>query len=157
MKRDADFFRLKAAMEDLVTRCGGQKRAGALMDGVSQQMVSLICDRDSNSMLTLRGKLALEADCGAPVVTAVEAELLGFKLVRDGAAPSGDACAYTAHAAVMKEVGDLCGVFATSVADGRFSRTDAETARRELAQLRLAIERFERVCAVTEAEAGGQS
>lgn len=158
MKRDADFFRLKAAMADLVARCGGQKRAGQIMDGVSQQMVSQICDRDSPSMLTLRGKLALEAECGAPVVTAVEAELLGFRLVREsGAAVASGSepvpCAFSAHAAVMKEVGDLCGAFSVAVADGSFSRTDAATARRELSQLRRAIEAYERVCAAAEAAA----
>lgn len=157
MKRDADFFRLKAAMADLVARCGGQKRAGQIMDGVSQQMVSQICDRDSSSMLTLRGKLALEVECGTPVVTAIEAEMLGFRLVREGgaAAPAepGAPCAFSAHAAVMKEVGDLCGAFSVAVADGSFSRTDAATARRELSQLRRAIEAFERVCAAAEAAA----
>ena len=157
MKRDADFFRLKAAMADLVARCGGQKRAGQIMDGVSQQMVSQICDRDSASMLTMRGKLALEAECGAPVVTAIEADLLGYRLERERAGmapPDREApCAFSAHAAVMKEVGDLCGAFSVAVADGSFSRTDAATARRELSQLRRAIEAFERVCAAAEAEA----
>lgn len=141
---DADFYRLKAAMADLVSRCGGQARAAEIV-GLAQSTISTICQRDNPAMLSLAAKLALERDCGEPAVTRVEAELLGFRLERASPPAPAEACAFGANASVMQEVGDLCRVFSQSVSDGRYSRTDALTVGRELAQLRQAIERFERV------------
>lgn len=153
-KPDADIFRIKAAMADLIERCGGQKRSGGLVS-LSQQMMSCICDRKHSAMLSLRAKLLLEMECGAPLVTAVEAELLGYRL--EPVAPrtaNADGTPYDAHAAVMTEVADLCRSFSVSVADGRYSHTDALTVGRDLAELRRSIERFERVNAATLAGGG---
>ena len=38
-KHDANFYRVKAAMADLIDRAGGQKRSGEIV-GLSQQMMS---------------------------------------------------------------------------------------------------------------------
>lgn len=153
-KFDTDFFSLKGATTDLIARCGGQARAGEIV-GVTQQHMSRIATRDDGSMLTIIGKLALEAECGEPLLTRAEAKLLGFRLERDGPAPADpDTCALSAHAAVMQEVGDLCRAFAEAQRDGRYSRTDALTVGRDLADLRRAIERFERVNAAVMAGGG---
>jgi hypothetical protein len=153
-KFDTDFYSLKAATTDLIARCGGQPRAGAIV-GVSQQHMSRIAHRDDGSMLTIIGKLALENECGEPLLTRAEAKLLGYRLERDGEiVVQVDGCALSAHAAVMQEVGDLCRAFADAQRDGRYSRTDAVTVGRELADLRRAIERFERVNLATMAGGG---
>lgn len=152
-KFDPEFFRVKAAIADLIERCGGQKRAGEIV-GVSQQQMSRIAHREDGAMLTLAGKLALERDCGEPLVTSVEVELLGYRLERAGAAPAGtDGCPLSAHAAVLREVADLCRAFAEAVADGQYSRTDSVTVDRQLSELVREIERFRRVNAA--AMAGG--
>lgn len=145
MSRDTTFFALKAAAADLIDRCGGQRRAGELI-GVSQQHMSRICHRDDDNMLSIRAKLTLEADCGEPVLTRVEAELLGHRVEREGhlTLPATDG-PYEAHAAVMAEVGDVCRAFSIAVADGKYSSADAVAVGRELADLRRQIERFERV------------
>lgn len=150
-KFDADFYRLKAAMADLVSRCGGQKRAAELV-GLAQSMISYVCQRDNPAMLSLAAKLTLERECGVPVVTQIEAELLGHRLERDGplVLPASEG-PFDAHAAVMIEVGDLCRTFSQAVGDGKYSRTDALTVGNDLAELRRAIERFERVNARTQA------
>ncbi|SEG58962.1 hypothetical protein [Bosea lathyri] len=143
--KDLSFYQRKAAMADLIERVGGPTRAGQLLT-VTQQLMSRVKDRDDPTMLTLDGKLALELECGEPVVTRVEAELLGFRLepiARPVAEPDGTP--FDAHAAVMAEVADLCRSFSRSVADGKYSRTDAVTVGRDLAELRRSIERFDRV------------
>ena len=150
--RDSTHYALKGATADLVERCGGQKRAGQLLD-VTQQQVSKLALREGDGMLSIRQKLVLEADCGEPVMTRVEAELLGYRLERTGPTPIDPAgCPLSAHAAVMLEVADVCRVFALAQADGRYSRTDAVTVGEELSQLRRTIEHFERVNARTMAE-----
>ena len=148
-KFDANFYRIKAAMADLIDRAGGQKRAGEIV-GLSQQMMSNVAQRDSSHVLSIAGKLALERECGAPVVTQVEAEWLGFRLepmVPPTAGPDGTP--FEAHAVVMAEVADLCRSFSRSVADGKYSRTDALTVDRDLMELGQSIERFRRVNATT--------
>lgn len=151
--RDAEFLRLKAGAADLVDLCGGQKRAGEII-GVSQQQISKLVEREGNAMFSIRSKLMLEQECGNPVMTRVCAELLGFRLERDGAPPPppGEG-PFAAHAAVLAEVGDLCRSFSQAVSDGKYSCTDAVTVGRELADLRRAIERFERVNAAVLASA----
>lgn len=151
-KFDADFYRLKAAAADLVARCGGGRRS-AEITGLSPAMISNICQRDQAAMLSLFAKLRLELDCGAPLVSAVEAELLGHRLERIGGTPAAGGSPLDAHAAVMREVGDLCGAFAEAQRDGRYTRTDAAAVDRALADLVAEIERFRRVNAA--ALAGG--
>ncbi|CAN7333978.1 hypothetical protein LJR090_002531 [Bosea sp. LjRoot90] len=143
--KDTDFYRLKAAMSDLMARCGGLARSAALV-GLSTAMMGKVNDREDVAFLSIDAKLRLERECGAPLVTAVEADLIGCRLERNGPMPTApDGCALSAHAAVMQEVGDLCSAFAHAQRDGRYSRTDAATVGRELAELRRAIESFERV------------
>lgn len=153
-KFDADFYLLKAAMADLVERCGGQKRAADIV-GLAQSTISYVCQRDNPAMLSISAKLMLERECGVPVVTKVEAELQGHRIEREGAPLCAGADGpFDAHAAVMVEVGDLCRTFSQAVGDGKYSRTDALTVGKDLADLRRAIERFERVNAATHAGGG---
>lgn len=150
-KRDAAFYRRKAAMADLIERAGGQRRAGELV-GLSQQLMSRVNLRDDPTMLSGDAKLALEIEAGEPLLTRIEAELLGFRL-EPLAAPTShaDGTPFDAHAAVMAEVGDVCSTFAACVRDGHYSRADAGLVGKALRELRREIERFERVNAATEA------
>lgn len=149
--RDAHFYRIKAAMADLIDRAGGQKRSGEIV-GLSQQMMSRVCLRDDATMLSGDAKLRLEMECGAPIVTAVEAQILGHRLEpleRRPGAPEGTP--YDAHAAVMIEMADLARAFAESVRDGKYSRTDAATVDKALAELIEQAERFRRINAAEQA------
>lgn len=149
MRKDADSYRLKAAAADLIVRVGGQKRAGEIV-GVSQQMMSNVAQRDSGAMLTIAGKLALERECGTPLLTQVEADLLGYRLEPIGPRPvSAVGTPFSAHAAVMLEVADLARTFANSVADGVYSRADALICDKALDDLKQQIEAFQRVNAAT--------
>lgn len=152
--RDTTHYALKAATGDLVDRCGGQKRAGDLL-GVTQQQISKLALREGDGMLSIRQKLVLEADCGEPVMTKVEADLLGYRLERIAPRPvelvAGSP--FSAHAQVMIEAADVARAFAHSVEDGVYSGTDAILCGRALADLKHAIEAFERINATIQAGA----
>lgn len=150
--RDATFYRLKAAMLDLIERCGSQKRAGEIV-GLSQQLISRVCIRDDATMLSLDAKLRLEIECGEPIVTRVEAELQGHRLVSAGDAHGPvQGTPFGAHAAVMIEMGEFARCFAEGVRDGVYSRADAATCDRALADLIREAESFRRINAAAMAE-----
>lgn len=152
--KDACFFRLKAAMADLIDRAGGQKRAGEIV-GLSQQMMSRVCIREDDTMLSGRAKLRLELECGAPIVTAVEAQILGCRLEPLDSRPGApEGTPFDAHAAVMIEMADLARAFAEGVRDGKYSRTDAATVDKALADLIEQAERFRRINAAEQAGGG---
>lgn len=149
--KDARFYRIKAGFSDLIERCGGQKRAGGLI-GVSQQMMSKIEDREDSAMLSLDAKAVLETDCGAPVVTQIEAEMLGYQLVpAEPRLARKDGTPLDGHAGIMAEVADFCAAFSRAWSDRKYSRSDARETGRELRQLREEIERMERINAAIEA------
>ena len=141
MRKDAHSYRLKAAAADLIVRVGGQKRAGEIV-GVSQQMMSNVAQRDSGAMLTIAGKLALERECGTPLLTQVEADLLGYQLVPITERPVVPGNPYSAQAALVVEVGELLNNFGQRVRDGDFSRADAASIDRDLADIIRKAEAF---------------
>lgn len=151
---DAEFFRLKAAMKDLVQRCGGQKRAAEIV-GLAQSMISYICTRENRAMFSPAAMLLLERECGDPVVTRACAELQGFHLVGDGGASAQlPANPYAAVSSLSTEYADLMGAFALRTADGDFSRADGAALDRDLADLIVRAEAFRRFIA---AQAAGSA
>lgn len=144
-KFDKDFYRLKAAAADLVARCGGGKRS-AEITGLSPAMISNVCQRDHSAMLSLSAKLLLELDCGAPLLSAVEADILGHRLERTAPRPPSDEpqSAFAAHAGVMIEAADFARDFALAVADGKYSRADALIVGRAICDVRAKLEAFDR-------------
>ena len=148
---DANFFRRKAAMADLIELCGGPTRAAKLLV-CSQQLMSRVNQRDDPTVLTSEGKLALERESGQPLLTQIEAEMLGFHLVSiEPRNSSADGTPLDGHAGIMAEVADFCGAFSRAWADRTYSRTDARECGCELRQLREQIERMERINAAIEA------
>lgn len=152
--RDADFYRRKAAMADLIKLAGGQARAGDFV-GLSQQMMSRICQRDDGSMLAGDAKLALEREVGAPLLTAVEAEMLGYRLVPIGPEAVPPGCPIDAHGQVMIEVSELCRTFGEAWRDRKYSATDAALVDRDIADLQRRLEAFRRINAAILAGEGG--
>jgi hypothetical protein len=146
-ERDADFYRLKAAMADLMERCGGLARSAKLV-GLSTAMMGKVNDRDDAAFLSIDAKLRLERECGAPLVTQVEAEMLGHRLERTGPAPAAaPGTAYAAQAAVATEFAQFLHAFAERTRDGVFSRGDGAAVDRELADLMREVEAFRRFIA----------
>lgn len=123
---DAWFHRVKSATRDLVTRCGGVVRAGEIA-GVSKTEASRWQTSTDPTIIPLTAVLALEADCGVALVTAVMADLGGRRLVEGDGGEGGDASAIVArHAELMRSVGEMMTVYAAAAADGRFTAAEAE-------------------------------
>lgn len=146
-QHDAEFFRIKASHADLIDRCGGQKRAGGIV-GLGQPMMSNVQNRGHGALLTVRGKLLLERECGEPLATRVEAELLGCTL-EQRTRPQGPLPAnpFAAVAAISQEYSDLVGSFAQRTADGDFSRADGAALDRDLGDLIARAEAFRKFIA----------
>ncbi|SEM69581.1 hypothetical protein SAMN04515666_11944 [Bosea lupini] len=146
-QHDAEFFRIKASHGDLIDRCGGQKRAAGIV-GLGQTMMSYVKNREHGALLTVRGKLLLERECGEPLATRVEADLLGYQLERkagpDGPLPANP---FAAVAAISQEYSDLVAGFAQGTLDGDFSRADAARADRDLSDLIARAEAFRKFIA----------
>lgn len=139
---DAEFFRLKAAMKDLVQRCGGQKRAADLV-GLAQSMVSYICTRENRAMFSPFAVFLLERECGDPVVTRAAAELQGFDLVGEGASTSRlPPNPYAAIADLSTEYSEVVQEFALRTADGVFSNADGAAMDRRIADIVEKAEAF---------------
>src|SRR5688572_21361412 len=76
---DAWFHRVKGATRDLIVRCGGVVRAGEIAS-TSKTEVSRWQTTGTDDIISLPAALALEAECGAPLVTAAMADLHGRRL-----------------------------------------------------------------------------
>lgn len=142
MRREAWFWRVKAAQRDLIERCGGVRRAAEIAD-CSPTWIGKCNTPNEDAFLSAVQKRRLEADAGEPLVSRVECELMGFEVAAPGGANSARAdSAYAAHAALVAEFGDLLAGFAERVRDGEFSRCDGAATDRDLADIIRRAEDF---------------
>lgn len=130
-------FMLKAAVRDLVQRCGGLVRA-AVIAGVSKSQLHRYGAADAPDMIDTARALALELDCGLPLVTGILAGAHGRGLTD----PSGDngpkdflATSFTAAEAVAEADAE----HARAARDGVISPNEAEGLARRDTDAILAI------------------
>lgn len=157
MRREAWFWRVKAAQRDLIERCGGVRRA-AEIGACSPAWIGKCNTANEDAFLSALQKHRLEQDAGEPIVSRVECELMGHEVSAPGgaaAAPAGSA--FSAHAELVGEFGDLLAGFAARIGDGRFSRADGAATDRELAEIIARAEAFRRLIAALQAEGAGPS
>ena len=137
------FHRIKAATRDLTDLCGGVVRSGEIAN-VSDTSVSRWRVATCSDVIPIPAALALEDECGVPVVTTVMAELNGRRLT-DGAGKGGSGAAVAARQAeFFRAASEMMAQGATALADGDVTAAEAEIwdrfaagAERELAALRL--------------------
>lgn len=130
-------LRLKAATRDLRDACGGVERAAALC-GLSKSQVSRCASPEHPDLLPLAAVLALEADCGLPLVTAAMAGCHGRTLARgrdegDGVSLAG------AHADVTRAAAGLMGEAADAFEDGAVSPAEAERIDRRAGEVEIKL------------------
>lgn len=131
---DAWFHRIKSATRDLTDRCGGIERS-ATIASVSKSEVSRWRVAGEPSIITLPAALALEAECGVPLVTSAMASLGGHRVVSEDEA-GGDASAIVMrHAEVMRAMAEVVATSAAAFADGRVTPAEAEQLDRSAAEL----------------------
>jgi hypothetical protein len=147
MERTEFHLRIKAAMRDLIQRCGGLKRAGELA-GISAGHLSRISSPQYPDLPNVEHAAWLEQDVGQPLVTAIMAEWLGLSLspAHITSAKPGLSLASTA-ARVMHEAAGLSGHVMEALGDGRLSPNEAVQLDREASKLEAAAAELRRVLA----------
>lgn len=108
------FFRLKAAMHDLIDRAGGIERAAELC-GYSKSAVGRWHCRHAEDMMPIAAALALEIDSGFPLVTRAMAGLNGLECSTSGTAEPHVMGAYVA---LTEKSAALNSTVACAMADG---------------------------------------
>lgn len=122
---DGWFHSVKAAQRDLIKRCAGIARAAEIATTSSTQMGRYNNPTDPD-LMPLNVVLALEADCGAALVTAVMASLNGRRLVEREADGASAGAVFARHAETVRKAGELMSAGAAAFADGKL--TPAEMA-----------------------------
>lgn len=131
---DAWFHRIKSATRDLTERCGGVERSAAIAN-VSKSEVGRWRVPTEPTIITLPAALALEAECGVPLVTAAMAALQGRRVVGEDEA-GGDASAIIGrHAEMMRSMAEVVSTAASAFADGRVTPAEADLLDRAAAEL----------------------
>lgn len=133
---DAWFHRIKAATRDLVKACGGIVRAGELAL-TSKSEVSRWQSAADPDVITLPAILALEADCGLPLVTSVMADLNGQRLA--GGEEVSAVQIANHHADALRHAAELMAQGAAALADGRVTPAEAALLDRAAGDLERAL------------------
>lgn len=130
---DTWFHRVKSATRDLVKMVGGVVRAGEVA-GVSKSEVSRWQSATDGDVISLPAALALEAECGVPLVTSAMAELQGRR-VSDPNEEDVATCLLGAFTGVTMALGELQTVMATTLSDGKVTPAEAGTVTRAATSL----------------------
>lgn len=108
------FFRLKAAMHDLIDRAGGLDRAAEIC-GYSRSAVGRWHCRHAEDLMPIAAIITLEIDCGAPLVTRAMCGLHGLDC---STAPQGETHVMGAYVSLTEKTASLNSTVASAMADG---------------------------------------
>lgn len=146
---DAWFHRVKSATRDLVKLAGGVVRAGEIA-GVSKTEVSRWQSAGDSDIISIPGALALEADCGVPLVTTAMAALHG-RTLSDDAAVRTAGCVMQGGGELAHAASETVAAIMTAAADGEITRAEAEIIRRAVSKVQLAATNVMAGCAPIQA------
>mgnify|MGYP001172754153 CR=1 FL=1 len=145
--------RLKAAQRDLIQLAGGIERAGEITS-YGKSTVGRWNSATDPDLMPLAAIVALEADCGMPLVTAVLADLAGRRLSdpegRGEAAPK----VFARHAEAMQRAGELMAAGAQAFADGRVTPAEMQMLGTVAGEVQKAIADLQAALAHGKAEGG---
>ncbi|MFT0892936.1 hypothetical protein [Pseudochelatococcus sp. G4_1912] len=142
---DVWFHRVKSATRDLVKMAGGVVRAGEIA-GVSKSEVSRWQAATDADIISLPAALALEAECGVPMVTTAMAELNGRRLT-DPQTDNVASCLLGAFTGYTRESAELLGSMSQALADGKVTPAEAELISRSIADTEQTLTRLKMVMA----------
>lgn len=148
---DAWFFQIKAATRDLVTRAGGVVRAGEIAN-VSKTEISRWQNTAGEDIISLPAALALEAECGVPLVTAVMADLNGRRLSDEAAGGESAASLFRDHAELMRKSAEVASTMAEALADGTVTPAEAERVDAAARDLDIALDQMRKSLAGVRAQ-----
>ena len=119
-----DYLALKAAVRDLVTAAGGANRAAELTRSDAPRL-----SRYGSPHEAMHAPLDviadLEAEAGAPIVTAILADMQGFNLVPQTAISKPDASISLSIGEAAKDFGAMISELAVALADGNLTEQEA--------------------------------
>jgi hypothetical protein len=139
-KRDAWFFRVKAAHRDLIKACGGIERSAEVC-GMSPATVGRWNNPEVDELINLRAKARLEADCEYPWVTRVELQALGYEIHQVGVVEAGRAAdVHGSTSRVVAEASDVMRSYSEALAGGKITPADIAALQKELGELAHAVE-----------------
>lgn len=143
---DTRFYRLKAAQRDLIAYCGGILRA-AEITSASKSEVGRWNNAADPDLMSFPATLALEAECGVPVVTTVMAELNGRRLADPDASEVAQTCLWQAQAEMVRTAAELMSAGALAMADGKVTSAEAMKLDRDAAKLERALADYRQAAA----------
>ena len=143
---------LKAFFRDLVTACGGPKRAAQLVGAQASHISEAMAAHVPERWPRVDQVAILEADCGRPFVTAALADRLGYSVAP--VATGEDAKPAVQHlATVTRETHDVVAALIDAMADGHVGEAERRQIR---AQAQEAIQALHKLCAdMADPAAGG--
>jgi len=153
---DEWFHRIKSATRDLVRKCGGVVRAGEVAHA-SKSEVSRWQSAADGDLIDICAVLALEAECGLPLVTTVMADLNGRRLAEPQEGEGDAVSVATQHAAAMRAAAELMAQGAKAFADGKLTPAEAELMNRAAAETLQAILTLQGQLAGVKAAAAGKA
>ena len=134
---EAWFHRVKAAQRDLIKLAGSIERA-AEITSISKSHIGRMNNPLDPELMPLSAVVALEADTGQLLVTAVMAEANGRRLTDPEADRVADVSIMARHAELMRQVAELANGMALAIADGRVTPSEAQKVDRIAADLQQA-------------------
>lgn len=134
------FHQIKSATRDLVRLCGGVVRAGELANS-SKTEVSRWQTVTAPDLIDIAAAIALEADCGVPLVTTVMAELHGRRLTDEASAQSASSL-LDRHAEVLRKSAETASLMARALEDMTITPAEAEQLDRAAADQETSLRTF---------------
>ena len=150
---EAWFHRVKAAQRDLIKLAGSIERA-AEITSISKSHIGRMNNPADPELMSIGAIMALEADTGQPLVTAVMAETNGRRLTDPEAERAADVSIMASHAELMRQMAELSNGMALAIADGRVTPSEAHKIDRIASQLQLATSVLRTATAAVKASGG---
>ncbi|MFG1332047.1 hypothetical protein V5F41_12445 [Xanthobacter autotrophicus] len=138
--RELFVFRIKAVTRDLIKLCGGVERSGEIASR-SKSVVSRWQIPTEAEIIDLPAAIALESECGMPLVTSVMAETHGRRLT-DEAAMASAASLNARHSELLRAQGETSIHMAAALEDGTITPAEAEILDRAASNQEEALRRF---------------
>lgn len=130
--------RIKSAQRDLIARCGGIERS-AEITSFGKSNVGRWNNPTDPDLMPVNAVLALEADAGVALVTAVMAGLNGRRLVEPDCQGKDPGSVFGHHAEAVRAAGDLMCAGAQAFADGVLTTAEMAMIDRAASQVETAL------------------
>ncbi|MFG1226055.1 hypothetical protein [Xanthobacter wiegelii] len=137
---DQFILRIKAVTRDLVKLCGGIVRSGEITHR-SKSEVGRWVSVNEPDIIDLSATMALESECGVPLVTTVMAEMHGRRLTDETAAQSA-ASINAHHSALLRAQGELSIHMSSALEDGTITPAEAEILDRSASEFETLLRAF---------------